>query len=1060
MINSYTSSPTNVQINAVAQLMSDVGVALDMEYECPGSGTSPNYAADGLVNNFKYSSTAQLIDRSSYNTAASWMSVIESELSASTPRPMMLSITNTDGDEGHDVVIDGYQNIGGTDQVHINYGWSGQYDGYYDITNNWQVDYTWAANSEMIIIGIQPPTYTTTVTNAGNGSVTASQGTLTYSGSTGTASYYGGQTVTLTAVPQAGNSFLEWGGDCSGTTTTCQLYVNNNMNVTAAFQSGADTLLVAMVGTGTGTVAANTGTITWNGNNGTANYGSGTNVTLTATPTAPSTFTSWTNCDSSVGNVCNVTMSTPKNVTATFASACTYSASLTTGSTLPNPGAIGQAFSSLGGTGSVSVGTTSNCTWTASSSVPWITVTTSTSLASFTVAANTTGSSRTGTVTVAGQTFTITQSATDTCATSISPAIINVGAAGVTNAFVDAHVTSTTCTWSATSNTPWISIVSYGGGYGDYAVEYNVALNTTTNSRTGTFVAGGQTVTITQSGAPSFPLTVTDTGTGSGIVTSNPAGISCGSTCKANFNSSVTLSIYTNPGSTFTGWSGAGCSGTGTCVVPMTASTAVSANFNTTPVTYVVTPSAGAGGSISPSTPQTVSSGATQSFTLNPNTGYTIANVTGCGGTLVGNVYTTAAVTASCAVSATFTDMYAVTPTAETGGTISPAAVQSVLYNKTTKFTITPTKGYYISAVSGCGGKAYTGTKSSTSAISYTTGGITTVCSVTANFAIITYNVTPVPALGGTMSPAVAQAVGYNSTTSFTVTPNPGLHITSVKGCGGTTFTGTNSSTSPITYTTGDITAACTVTASFSVNTYAVTTNLGTGGSISPTSATVNYESMEKFTVTPKTGYSVASISGCGGTAYNGVASNTAAVTYTTSKVTSACVVAVTFQTATHAVTPSAGTGGTLSPTTVQQVNYNATTPFTVTPTAGYYIKSVSGCSGKAVTGTTASISPITYTTGGITAACTVTATFGVLETLTVTKAGVGSGKVTANSGTITWSGSTGTVSYISGTSIVLTAAPASGSTFSSWTGCKSTSGKTCTVSMTAAENVTATFGN
>ena len=54
-------------------------------------------------------------------------------------------------------------------------------------------------------------------------------------------------------------------------------------------------------------------------------------------------------------------------------------------------------------------------------------------------------------------------------------------------------------------------------------------------------------------------------GTGSGTVTSSPAGISCGSTCSSSFTqgTAVTLTASPNVGSTFTGWGGSGCSGTG-----------------------------------------------------------------------------------------------------------------------------------------------------------------------------------------------------------------------------------------------------------------------------------------------------------------------------------------------------------------------------------------------------------------------------------------------------------------------------------------------------------------
>ncbi|MDF1614644.1 DUF1566 domain-containing protein [Desulfurivibrio dismutans] len=70
--------------------------------------------------------------------------------------------------------------------------------------------------------------------------------------------------------------------------------------------------------------------------------------------------------------------------------------------------------------------------------------------------------------------------------------------------------------------------------------------------------------------------------------------------------------------------------------------------------TYTVTPEAGAGGGISPATAQSVNHGATTSFTVNPDEGYAIDQVSGCGGSLSNNTYTTGAITAACTVSATF----------------------------------------------------------------------------------------------------------------------------------------------------------------------------------------------------------------------------------------------------------------------------------------------------------------------------------------------------------------------------------------------------------------------
>ena len=75
-------------------------------------------------------------------------------------------------------------------------------------------------------------------------------------------------------------------------------------------------------------------------------------------------------------------------------------------------------------------------------------------------------------------------------------------------------------------------------------------------------------------------LTVATTGNGSGAVSSNPAGISCGSMCSHAYTTgtSVTLTATPASGSVFSGWSGA-CSGTGGCSVTMSQAQSVSATF-------------------------------------------------------------------------------------------------------------------------------------------------------------------------------------------------------------------------------------------------------------------------------------------------------------------------------------------------------------------------------------------------------------------------------------------------------------------------------------------------
>jgi hypothetical protein len=81
---------------------------------------------------------------------------------------------------------------------------------------------------------------------------------------------------------------------------------------------------------------------------------------------------------------------------------------------------------------------------------------------------------------------------------------------------------------------------------------------------------------------PSQRLTVTMAGTGSGTVTSSPAGMSCSTNCSFDFafNTVVTLTAAATSSSTFAGWSGEGCSGTGTCQVTMSGTRNVTASFN------------------------------------------------------------------------------------------------------------------------------------------------------------------------------------------------------------------------------------------------------------------------------------------------------------------------------------------------------------------------------------------------------------------------------------------------------------------------------------------------
>ncbi len=138
--------------------------------------------------------------------------------------------------------------------------------------------------------------------------------------------------------------------------------------------------------------------------------------------------------------------------------------------------------------------------------------------------------------------------------------------------------------------------------------------------------------------------------------------------------------------------------------------------------TYTVTPSAGANGTISPNTTQTVNSGSTTTFTVTPSSGYTASVGGTCGGSLVGTTYTTNAITANCTVSTTFADTTApTTPTNLDARSDSTSTVDLSWVASTDAVGVTSYRVDYCSGF-GCSSWATLGTSATNS---YTHTGIT-----------------------------------------------------------------------------------------------------------------------------------------------------------------------------------------------------------------------------------------------------------------------------------------------------------------------------------------------
>ena len=150
----------------------------------------------------------------------------------------------------------------------------------------------------------------------------------------------------------------------------------------------------------------------------------------------------------------------------------------------------------------------------------------------FTVAANNTGATRTGSITIGGQALTVTQvsaaSTSSGCTYALSESAKSVDA-GSTTGTVDV-TTDSVCAWTAQSLVTWITVTNGASGTGNGTVSFSIAANTAPTSRTGTLTVAGLTYTVTQAGSISgcsYTISLSsqsftaDGGTGTVVVTAD-----------------------------------------------------------------------------------------------------------------------------------------------------------------------------------------------------------------------------------------------------------------------------------------------------------------------------------------------------------------------------------------------------------------------------------------------------------------------------------------------------------------------------------------------------------
>ena len=314
-----------------------------------------------------------------------------------------------------------------------------------------------------------------------------------------------------------------------------------------------------------------------------------------------------------------------------------------------------QTIPAAGGTGRITVTATAGCAWSAQANAAWVVLTggatgTGTGNVTFTIASNSGTMTRAASIVVAGQTVRVTQQAnvpippptSTVCSVTVSPKGVSMPALG-TNISSISVTAASSCEWSASTDSTWISLTGRTSGTGNGTVTIAVAANTGP-ARSGTLTIAGQTVTVNQAAAAgcTYSLSSTTLSVAAGGGATGPVTVTTAAGCTWTATSNVSwLSITTGASGTGSGTvsinaaANSGAARTGTFTV---ATQTVIVNQAAPACAYSVTPmtvSIGAAGGTG--TPISVSTGSGCTWTATTSAGW-ITILTGATGTGNGSV--------------------------------------------------------------------------------------------------------------------------------------------------------------------------------------------------------------------------------------------------------------------------------------------------------------------------------------------------------------------------------------------------------------------------------------
>ncbi len=337
--------------------------------------------------------------------------------------------------------------------------------------------------------------------------------------------------------------------------------------------------------------------------------------------------------------------------------------------------------------------------------------------------------------------------------------------------------------------------------------------------------------------------------------------------------------------------------------------------------TFTITTAPSVNGTITPTSP-TVDYGSNQTFLIQPDVGYHIVDVVvdGVPQGVLGSYTFYNVTTAGHTISATFAlDTFTIATAPSVNGTITPTS-PTVTRGSNQTFLIQPDSGYHIVDV------VVDGVPQGALG-SYTFYNVTADHTISATFALDTFTITAQAGPGGSIAPQGEVNVGVGEDTTFTITAEAGRHIADVVVDG-------ESRGAIGSYTFTNVTADHTISATFALDTFTITTAPSVNGTITPTSPSIAYGEDAVVTITPDAGYHIADVVVDG-------ESRGAIGSYTFTNVTADHTISATFALDTFTITTEAGSGGSISPPGPISVDFGGSAAFTIAPDMGYHITNV-----------------------------------------------------------------------------------------------------------------------